>query len=158
MRRLAASLVAALTLCLAAPAAAQACNGWTEQDMQTQLMCVTCRVPIDQSESLFADHLRNFLHQKCAAGWTSSQVKNTLVARFGEEILAAPPKHGFSLLAWLVPGAVLLAGIGVAVTLALRWSRSRRGPPGPPAGGGGGGSDVDTDMAARIDAELARFE
>ena len=156
MRRLAACLVAIVAVGLAAPGAALACNGWSEQDMQTQLMCVTCRVPIDQSESLFADHLRNFLHQKCAAGWTSSQVKNTLVARFGEEILAAPPKHGFSLLAWLVPGAVLLAGIGVAVTLARRWSRSRRGPSGPPAGGGG--SDVDTDMAARIDAELARFE
>ena len=156
MRRLAASLVAALTLCLAAPAAAQACNGWTEQDMQTQLMCITCRVPIDQSESPFANHVRAFVHQKCQAGWTSSQVKDTLVARFGEEILAAPPKHGFTLLAWLVPGAVLLAGVGVAVTLARRWSRSRRGRPGPSAGDGE--SDLDDDMTARIDADLARFE
>jgi cytochrome c-type biogenesis protein CcmH len=156
MRRLAGCLAAVFLLGLAAPAAALACNGWSEEDMQTQLMCITCHVPIDQSESLFADHVRSFLHQKCRAGWTSSRVKDTLVARFGEEILSAPPKHGFSLLAWLVPGAVLLAGIGVAVTLARRWSRSRRGPPGPPAGGGG--SDVDTDMAARIDAELTRFE
>ena len=156
MRRLAASLVAVLTLCLAAPAAAQACNGWTEQDMQTQLMCITCRVPIDQSESPFANHVRDFVHQKCRAGWTSSRVKDTLVARFGEEILAAPPKHGFTLLAWLVPGAVLLAGVGVAVTLARRWSRSRRGPPGPSAGDGE--SDLDDDMTARIDADLARFE
>ena len=156
MRRLAACLLAIVAVGLAAPGAALACNGWSEQDMQTQLMCVTCRVPIDQSESRFAQHVRSFLHQKCVAGWTGSQVKDTLVRQFGEEILAAPPKHGFSLLAWLVPGAVLLAGIGVAVTLARRWSRSRRGPPGPPAGGGG--SDVDTDMAARIDAELAWFE
>jgi len=156
VRRLAASLVAALTLCLAAPAAAQACNGWTEQDMQTQLMCITCRVPIDQSESPFANHVRDFVHQKCQAGWTSSQVKDTLVARFGEEILAAPPKHGFTLLAWLVPGAVLLAGIGVAAALAMRWSRSRRGPPGPSAGEGE--SDLDDDMTARIDADVARFE
>jgi cytochrome c-type biogenesis protein CcmH len=155
VRRLAASLVAALTLCLAAPAAAQACNGWTEQDMQTQLMCITCRVPIDQSESPFANHVRAFVHQKCQAGWTSSQVKDTLVARFGEEILAAPPKHGFSLLAWLVPGAVLVAGIGVAVTLAMRWSRSHRGPPRSPPGPG---DDVDAALAARIDADLARFE
>jgi cytochrome c-type biogenesis protein CcmH len=148
-------LVAIAAFGLAAPGAALACNGWSEQGMQTQLMCVTCHVPIDQSESLFADHVRSFLHEKCQAGWTSSQVKDTLVARFGEEILAAPPKHGFSLLAWLVPGAVLVAGIGVAVTLAMRWSRSRRGPPRSPPGPGG---DVDAALAARIDADLARFE
>lgn len=156
MRRLVACLVAAFALGLAAPGAALACNGWSEQDMQTQLMCITCRVPIDQSESTFAQHVRDFLHQKCQAGWTSSQVKDFLVKRFGEEILAAPPKHGFSLLAWLVPGAVLLAGIGVAGSLAMRWSRSRGGPPAPPSGGGQG--DLGADMTARIDAELARFE
>ena len=156
MRRLTASLAAAVVLCLAAPAAAQACNGWSEQDMQTQLMCITCRVPIDQSDSAFADHVRTYLHRKCQAGWTGSQVKDALVARFGEEILAAPPKHGFTLLAWLVPAAVLLAGIGVAVTLAMRWSRSRRGPPGPSAGGGR--DELDAALAARIDDDLARLE
>ena len=156
MRRLGGFLVAVFALGLAAPGAALACNGWSEQDMQTQLMCITCRVPIDQSESTFAQHVRDFLHQKCQAGWTSGQVKDFLVRRFGEEILAAPPKHGFSLLAWLVPGAVLLAGIGVAGSLAMRWSRSRRGPPRSPPGRGE--DDVDADMAARIDTELARFE
>ena len=153
MRRLLACLGATLAVGLAAPSAALACNGWSEQDMQTQLMCITCRVPIDQSESAFAQHVRSFLHQKCVAGWTGSQVKDTLVNRFGEEILAAPPKHGFSLLAWLVPGAVLLAGIGIAATLALRWSRSRTGPPRSPPE-----ADLDAATAARIDADLAGFE
>lgn len=153
MRRLAACLAAAVVLGLAAPSAALACNGWSEEDMQSQLMCITCRVPIDQSESAFAQHVRSFLHQKCVAGWTGSRVRDTLVDRFGEEILAAPPKHGFSLLAWLVPGAVLLAGIGIAATLALRWSRSRPGPPRSPPGG-----DPDAALAARIDADLAGFE
>jgi cytochrome c-type biogenesis protein CcmH len=153
VRRLAAYVVAMLGLGLAAPSAALACNGWSEADMQTQLMCITCRVPIDQSESLFSQHVRRFVHQKCVAGWTGAQVKDTLVRRFGEEILAAPPKHGFTLLAWLVPGAVLLAGIGLAAALAVRWSRSRPGPPRPPPGG-----DVDAAFAARIDADLARLE
>jgi cytochrome c-type biogenesis protein CcmH len=153
VRRLLACLAGAVVLGLAAPSAALACNGWSEEDMQTQLMCVTCRVPIDQSESRFAEHVRSFLHQKCVAGWTGSQVKDTLVRQFGEEILAAPPKHGFSLLAWLVPGAVLLAGIGIAATLALRWSRSRPGPPRSPPGG-----DLDAALAARIDADMAGFE
>jgi cytochrome c-type biogenesis protein CcmH len=153
VRRLGACLLVVVGIGLAAPAAALACNGWSEEDMQTQLMCITCRVPIDQSDSAFANHVRDFLHQKCRARWTGSRVKDTLVSRFGEEILAAPPKHGFSLLAWLVPGAVLLAGIGVATALAMRWSRSRGGPSPPPGGGA-----VDAALAARIDGELARFE
>jgi cytochrome c-type biogenesis protein CcmH len=153
VRRLAACLAGAFALGLAAPGAALACNGWSEADMQSQLMCITCRVPIDQSESAFAQHVRDFVHQKCQAGWTGSQVKDTLVRRFGEEILAAPPRHGFSLLAWLVPGVVLLTGIAVAAALALRWSRARPGPPRSPPGG-----DVDATIAARIDADLARFE
>ena len=120
--------------------------------MQTQLMCVTCRVPIDQSESRFAQHVRTYLHEKCVAGWTGSRVKETLVRQFGEEILAAPPRHGFDLLAWLVPGAVLLGGLGLATALALRWARSRQGP-GPPSTGA-----VDPALAARIDADMARLE
>jgi cytochrome c-type biogenesis protein CcmH len=153
VRRLLTCLGATLAVGLAAPSAALACNGWSEQDMQTQLMCVTCRVPIDQSESRFAQHVRSFLHQKCVAGWTGSQVKDTLVRQFGEEILAAPPKRGFDLLAWLVPGAVLLAGVGIAAALAVRWSRSRPGPPRPPPGG-----DLDAALAARIDADMAGLE
>ena len=153
MRRLGACLLAALAFGLTAPAAALACNGWSEEDMQTQLMCVTCRVPIDQSTSLFAQHVRSFLHQKCVAGWTGSRVKDTLVRQFGEEILAAPPKRGFGLLAWVVPGAVLLAGIGTAVMLVVRWSRRRGGPPRPPPP-----ASLDPAIAARIDADLAGFE
>ena len=153
MRRLLACLGATIAVGLGAPSAALACNGWSEDDMQTQLMCVTCRVPIDQSESRFAQHVRSFLHQKCGAGWTGTQVKDTLVRQFGEEILAAPPKRGFDLLAWLVPAAVLLAGVGLAATLAVRWSRSRPGPPRSPPGG-----DVDAALAARIDADMAGLE
>jgi len=72
VRRLLTCLGATLAVGLVAPSAALACNGWSEEDMQTQLMCVTCRVPIDQSESRFAQHVRSFLHQKCVAGWTGS--------------------------------------------------------------------------------------
>jgi cytochrome c-type biogenesis protein CcmH len=153
MRRLAATMLAAVAVQLAVPAAALACNGWSEPDMETQLMCPTCHQRLDQSSSAIADQIRSFLHQKCAAGWTSSRVMDTLVKQFGPEIRAAPPKRGFDLLAWVVPGAVLLAGIGLATALAVRWSRSRPGPPRPPPGG-----DLDAALAARIDADMAGLE
>jgi cytochrome c-type biogenesis protein CcmH len=148
-----ASLLGLVTVAvlLAFPAAAQACNGWTEPDMETQLMCPTCHQVLAYSQSAIADEIRGHLFTWCSAGVTSSQVKNRLIAQFGREILASPPKSGFDLLAWLIPGAVLCGGLGVAGLLALRWSRGRNGPPPPPP-------PVDSALAARIDSDLAGFE
>ena len=57
MRR--ASLAAALALLalLAFPAVAEACNGWSEPDMETQLMCPTCHQVLAYSQSEIADRL-----------------------------------------------------------------------------------------------------
>jgi cytochrome c-type biogenesis protein CcmH len=147
-----ATLLALVTVAvlLAFPAAAQACNGWSEPDMETQLMCPTCHQVLAYSDSQIATDIRNHLFAWCSAGVTSSQVKDRLIAQFGKEILASPPKSGFDLLAWLIPGVVILGGGGVAGLLALRWSRGRGGPPSPPP--------VDSAIAARIDADLAGFE
>jgi cytochrome c-type biogenesis protein CcmH/NrfF len=147
-----ASLAAALALLalLALPAAAEACNGWSEPDMETQLMCPTCHQVLAYSQSRIADNIRAHLHQWCAAVWTSGRVKSRLIAQFGPEIQASPPKHGFDLLAWVIPGAALLGGAIVSAALAMRW-RGRRGPPPPPP-------PVDPGLSARIDAEMARFE
>jgi hypothetical protein len=41
-RRGALAAALALLALLAFPAAAEACNGWSEPDMETQLMCPTC--------------------------------------------------------------------------------------------------------------------
>jgi cytochrome c-type biogenesis protein CcmH len=148
-----ASLLGLVTVAalLAFPAAAQACNGWTEPDMETQLMCPTCHQVLAYSQSSIADEIRSHLFTWCSAGVTSSQVKNRLIAQFGNEILASPPKRGFDLLAWVIPGAVLICGGGAAGLLALRWSRGRGGPSPPPP-------PVDSAVAARIDSDLAGFE
>jgi cytochrome c-type biogenesis protein CcmH len=142
--------VLALVALLAFPAAAEACNGWSEPSMETQLMCPTCHQVLAYSQSSIADNIRNHLHAWCGQGWTSGQVKNRLIAQFGKEILASPPKQGFDLLAWVVPAAVLAAGVALATVLTLRW-RGRRGPPPPPAA-------IDAAVAARIDADLRGFE
>ncbi len=148
-----AALAAAAAL-LALPDAALACNGWTEQNMQTQLMCIVCHERLDQSNSAFSHQVEGHLAVWCRDGWTADRVRSTLVAQFGEEILAAPPKHGFWLLAWIVPIGVLGGGLLVAGGLALAWSRGRRGPPAPRASE----QALDAAMDARIDADLAGFE
>ena len=88
----------------------------------------------------------------CGAGWTAAQVKSRLFAQFGNEILAAPPKHGFDLLAWVIPGAALLAGVGlVAAALAMRWRA-------PARAAGRRRAESRPGLAARIDADMAGFE
>ena len=149
MRRATLAATLALAALLVFPAVAEACNGWSEPDMETQLMCPTCHQVLAYSQSTIATNIRAHLRQWCGAGWTSGQVKDRLIAQFGQEILASPPKHGFDLLAWVIPGAALLAGAIVAAVLATRW-RGRRGPPPPPP--------VDPSFSARIDADMARFE
>jgi cytochrome c-type biogenesis protein CcmH/NrfF len=41
----------------------------------------------------------------------------------GEEILAAPPKQGFALTAYLLPLFVVLNGAGLILALTFRWVR-----------------------------------
>jgi cytochrome c-type biogenesis protein CcmH len=148
------ALVLACLLCAAITTPALAAQAtWSESSLESQLMCPVCHTLLDNSQSAEANRIRVVIHQKHQQGWSEARTRDYLVAQFGEEVLAAPPKHGFYLLAWLVPAAVLLVGAALAVLLARAWSGGRGGGDGPtpPA-------QPDAEMDARIDAELAREE
>jgi cytochrome c-type biogenesis protein CcmH len=148
------ALVLACLLCAAITTPVLAAQAtWSEADLESQLMCPVCHTLLDSSQSAEANRIREVIHQKHQQGWSEARTRDYLVAQYGEEVLAAPPKHGFDLLAWLVPAAVLLGGAALAVLLARAWSGGRGGGdgPSPPAA-------PDADMDARIDAELAREE
>jgi cytochrome c-type biogenesis protein CcmH len=109
------------------------------------------------SNAPVAERMRAFIRQRIAAGDTKSEIKDKLVAQFGESVLAAPPARGFNLLAWLVPIAGgLIAAVAVAV-LALRWSRSRAAPAGGPSAADSR-RPLDLESERRVDEELARFD
>jgi cytochrome c-type biogenesis protein CcmH len=147
----AALLLAVLALAAAAPAAASERHP-TLAELEGEIICPTCHVTLDQSDSPIARRIKQFIAARIAAGDTKSEIKAKLVAQFGEAVLAAPPKHGFNLLAWLLPIAGILAGAAVLAALAWRWSRVR-GPTvaalGPP---------LQPELDRRVDEELARFE
>ena len=136
-----------------ATSARAADSGWTPQEVEQELMCVVCKQRLDQSDSAFAASMRAKLEEWHEQGLSKQQVLDRMVAQFGPEVLASPPKEGFNLLAWLVPAAVLVIGGGVALALALVWARSR---PGGGAAGEGGG--LDPSMEARIARELEGLE
>jgi len=147
MRLLALGLAA---LALAAPALASQ-ERPTLSELESEVICPTCKSTLDQSSSPIASRMRAFISTRIAAGDSKQQIKDALVAEFGQAVLAAPPKEGFNLLAWLIPLA-LLAGGGIAVTLAARrWrvSASEAQSRVPP---------LDPKAEARLDDELRSFD
>ena len=152
MRRLLA-ITLSLSLLAGSPARAASPATWSVADLENEVMCTVCHLPLNESQSAFADGVRLQIQQKHDLGWSKQRTLDWLVQQYGEEVLAAPPKHGFGLLAWVVPGVVLLGGTGIAAVLALSWSRGRRPPPPP-----GASVSDDAAMDARIDADLERDE
>jgi cytochrome c-type biogenesis protein CcmH/NrfF len=153
-----AGLVGFAALVILVPASSAATPNWTVVGIQTELMCPTCKGErLDISTAPAANRVRAYLRRAHAAGWSEARVKSALVAQFGPQVLAAPPRSGFGLVAWIAPIAAVLAGALLAVWLARRWLR-RRPTSGPSPGGGLEDPARRAALEAQLDDELARFE
>ena len=118
---------ALLALLLAAPAAASERHP-TLGELEHEVMCPTCHQLLELSHAPIADRIRAFIQTRINAGDTKSEIKRQLVSEFGEAVLAAPPAHGFALLAWLLPLLGLTSSGVVIAALAWRWTRQTREP------------------------------
>jgi cytochrome c-type biogenesis protein CcmH len=147
------ALIAALALALA-PASALAVKQRTSmQAVLPYVMCVTCKIPLSNAQSAQADDERAYIQELIDRGYTLAQIKRALVAQYGTAVLALPPAQGFDLTVYVAPVVVFVAMLATLAVLLPRWRRNRRGP--PPGGGAGPLSAQD---AARLDAELARYD
>ena len=145
-------VVAAALLLAAAPPQPKT----TLPDVEDEVMCPICGTALNLSGAPQADRERAFIRRQIAAGKTKDEIKDELVAQYGTQVLAEPPKSGFDLTAWLVPGAaILLAAVAIAIGL-RRWRRAARDGGGPPQGGGP--PPLEPDEAERLDADLARYD
>jgi cytochrome c-type biogenesis protein CcmH/NrfF len=102
--------------------------------------------------------MRAFIRERIAAGDSVEEIDRALIADFGEEVLAAPPKEGFNLVAWVLPllgGALAVGALAFAL---VRWSRTRPepGPAEPPSANGG--PPLDPELERKVDEELARYD
>jgi cytochrome c-type biogenesis protein CcmH len=70
-----------------------------------------------------AEQWRELIRQKLTQGESKEQIVQYFIDIGGDGILAAPPKRGFALAAWLLPAFVLLNGAGLIFLLTLRWAR-----------------------------------
>jgi cytochrome c-type biogenesis protein CcmH/NrfF len=151
MKRVAAAL-AALALLAAGPAAASELHP-TQSELEAELVCPTCHEPLDESDSPIAQQMKAFIRKHIAMGWTKSEIENYFVKHLGPQVLGVPSKHGFDLLAWVLPiGGIGIGAVGIGAG-AWVWSHNRDGDPPVPEG-----ASLDPALDRRVDEELAAFD
>jgi cytochrome c-type biogenesis protein CcmH len=148
-------LVASLALALL-PSAASAIRQRTSMSViLPEVMCVTCKIPLEVAQSPQADSERTYIQQLIDRGDTESQIKRALVNTYGPEVLALPPASGFNIAVYLVPIAVLALLAGVLMLLLPQWRgnlrRARLAAPSGPAALG-------PEDAARLESDLTRYD
>src|SRR5439155_3072249 len=103
------ALLASLALATAPSIASGAAPRASLPTIEREVMCVTCKIPLQLAQSPQADRERAFIRALIARGRSQAQIKSALVDQYGPTALALPRASGFDLAAYLVPvGAVLL--------------------------------------------------
>lgn len=140
--------------CLPIPPACAVTLRTTLPVIERQVMCVTCKIPLNVAESPQANRERVFIHSLISEGKTEAQVKDALVSQYGPAVLALPSAQGFDLAAYLVPAVVVLALIALLALLLPSWRRHARAQ----AGDQTGVAELSASDAARLDADIERFD
>lgn len=149
-------LLALVALAAFAPAAGAA-QQTSLAEIEEEVMCPVCGTLLQLAEAPQAQRQKAFIARMIDEGRSEQQIKDALVAEYGDEVLALPEGEGFNLSAYLVPiVAFLLAAIALAIGV-MRWRRAGGGPPsrGGPADRSRRPSDEESD---RLDADLARYD
>ena len=91
--------------------------------ISAELRCLVCQnQSIDDSDAPLARDLRLLVREQLKTGASDSDIRAFLVARYGEFVLLRPSFNAHTLLLWLGPALVLLAGGAVV------WGSARRRP------------------------------
>ena len=119
------------------------------QSIDGMLMCPVCPAEtIDQAQVPIAKQMRRLVREKLAQGESREQILEYFAGVYGPNILAAPSKSGFNLLAWTVPligvFAALAAGFFVLRSMSLGQVRTALETP--------GNADTQEDLAPYLQA------
>lgn len=107
-----------------------------------ELRCMVCQnQTLKDSHAELAQDLRDEVHRLLEKGDSDEQIRDYLVARYGDFVLYSPPLKQSTWLLWLGPFALLVTALVVVVRLSRR-----RAPPPPP---------LDDSERARLAAAVA---
>ena len=110
------------------------------RDLSSELRCLVCQnQTLADSNAPLAVDLRNQVREQLKSGKSERDVIDFLVARYGDFVLYRPPLQANTVLLWLGPFLLLVAGLALLV-----WRLRRRRVPEPEL------SAVDRERAARL--------
>jgi cytochrome c-type biogenesis protein CcmH len=95
------------------------------REISQELRCMVCQnQSIDDSNAPLARDLRLLVRERLKAGDSNGQVIDYLVGRYGEFVLLRPRFNLHTVILWIAPALLLLAGaIGVFISLRRRGNR-----------------------------------
>ncbi len=151
-RRALIACLAVLALALLGSTAAQGAGPQASlPDIEDEVMCTICGTTLELSDSPQADRERALIRRLIARGEDKQQIKDTLVAQYGPDVLALPEGGGFNISSWLVPLlGLLLAALGFGLGILRVRRRGQRGRESVP--------ELTQAEQQRLDAELSAFD
>jgi len=94
------------------------------RDISAGLRCLVCQnQSIEDSDADLAHDLRVIVRERLVAGDTDEQVRDYVVARYGEFVLLQPVLGLHTLVLWIAAPLLLIAGI-IAVVVGIRRRRA----------------------------------
>jgi cytochrome c-type biogenesis protein CcmH len=143
--------LAAITLLAAIPVTAQSPNIDDEVNrIAKTLYCPVCpNTPLDICNTQACVDWRNDIKQMLQEGKNEQQIRDYFVARFGPQVLGAPPAEGFNWLAYILPVVGIFLGVMIA-WLSVRTWLVRRTPSAAP----GDAPEIPREYAERIEKEM----
>ena len=118
-----------------------------------EIRCVVCQSQsIDESDAEIAAQLRNVIREQMAAGKSEDEIRDFLVARYGDFVLLKPPFKTTTLLLWV--GPFVLVAIGFGIVLLQR----RQNTVAVPGGGGLAPPDLTDSERDRVHRLLVEGE
>lgn len=157
VRRLATGSLVSSVAALALLACTTAVSPLPESEQRAQaidnsLICPICPgETIDRSQVQLAKDMQVIVREQIDAGRTDDEIRQFFVDRYGERVLAAPPREGFHWLVWGLPPVGIALGL-----LALFWVTQLMGrrPPQPAEAVAGGDAGDLAPYLQQVDREL----
>jgi len=146
------ALVAALTMLVITLAIAQAPAPSSDaaldarlKKLEMELRCLVCQnQTLADSDASLAGDLRREVRALAVAGKSDAEIKDYLVARYGDFVLYNPPVKTVTWLLWFGPLLLLVAGGGIWLIVVRR------------RGGGAADAAAASDAAATRDETIAK--
>ena len=90
--------------------------------LSDELRCPTCQgLSVKDSEAGFSNSIKDKIRELMKHKKSDKEIREYFIERYGEWILRAPPKQGFNLVLWILPGAGIVIGLLWVVFRSKSW-------------------------------------